>query len=359
MNSNPIPLRGIIFYFTLTVFMATSCQDSSTNEIHPIEFSPKIINFGEIPFGERKTSSWILKNTSSEKVTIKRIGPFSCQCVSALLYSHSEVNNGTPIRGEILNLELSPQQEIRIEFTLDTSRYRQPISRKIGSIPVVFAKHPGLVLEWSADIYTPFVVEPWLIDLGDIGIRERAQGRAIIAAHDSNDFILDIDGDYQDWHVKSAPIELKDFKRSAYELTFVAPEELPQGPLRLEFSFQTNLVKAPPIKLSLQANVKPDLFLSPKRLIFDPSRKKNTQQLTIRQTDLNATVPKLDSQIFLKKGLKIKKINGGRDDSLLYEVEYVKDFDGKGFNGDIILPTNYAPQPTLKLSYTVLPERGK
>ncbi|MDG1404639.1 MAG: hypothetical protein P8R35_00305, partial [Planctomycetota bacterium] len=208
MPVSPIPPS--LFFLVTLLFGSCQKQVGAVSQITPpLTASPARLQFDTIQYGQKATGTWVLKNTSGSDVVVRRIGPFSCQCVTANLRLPQRSDSLRPLRGDIINLTILPDETAEIVFTLDTARYRKPVSRKIGSIPIVFAEHPGMVLEWAADIYTPFVVSPWSIQLGNIGLRQQASGRAVVAAHDANEFILDIDGEYHGWHVISNAVVIE------------------------------------------------------------------------------------------------------------------------------------------------------
>ncbi|MBC8370675.1 MAG: hypothetical protein H8E25_11820 [Planctomycetes bacterium] len=353
MRVYPIPSLA---FFCLSLFL-TGCQEQGAAAIEPLSVSPQRLQFDRIQFGQKSTGTWVLSNHTDSDVVISRIGPFSCQCISAKLRLPARDNQLQILRGDVINLALRPDETAEIIFTLDTARYRKPVSRKLGSIPIVFADYPGMILEWSADIYTPFVVSPWAIELGDIGIRQRKTGRAVVAAHDSNDFSLDINGVYHGWHVKSNPVAIEGFSRAAFELIFTAPDELPEGPFSQLFKFNTNLVDAPPVKINVQGNVQLDVYAQPQRLLFDPSRENTTQKFAIVQRAAGHKAPILDHRNFSEQGFELEYLDHSTDDVSFYKLSYTGAAPSAGANGVFTISTDYQLQPTLDLSYTILPKR--
>ena len=357
MRSYPIP--SIIFFCATLILGA--CQDgdnTSTALTPPLSASPARLQFERIVFGQRATGTWTLKNVTEKDVVIRRIGPFSCQCVSAKLRLPARGQELATLRGEIMNLALHPNETAEIVFTLDTARYRKPVSRKLGSIPIVFADHPGMILEWAADVYTPFVVSPWAIEMGNVGIRQQATGRAMVAAHDSNEFILDVDGVFNGWFVKSNAVVLDGHQRSAYELIFTAPSELAEGPFSQIFQFKTNLPDAPPVKINVQGVARPDVYVQPQRLVFDLSRGKTVQEFAVLQTAIDHKAPILDLNQFAEAGFSLEYLSNSTDKVSLYKIEYVATPAAiDGANGTLNIQTNYELQPAIELSFTVLPSR--
>ncbi|MFT7517482.1 MAG: hypothetical protein ACI84O_001274 [Myxococcota bacterium] len=353
-----IPIPSFVF-FCMTLFLG-SCQETNTAygpANSPLSASPSRLQFDTIQYGQKATGTWVLTNDSDTDVVIKRIGPFSCQCVSAKLRLPQRNDSLQVLRGEPMNLVLQPKETAEIIFTLDTARYRKPVSRKIGSIPVVIANSSGMVLEWAADIYTPFVVSPWAVEVGNIGIREQATGRAVVAAHDANEFILDISGEYNGWHVQSNAVVLEGHMRSAYEVIFTAPLELPEGPFKESFVFHTNLPDAPPVKINVQGNVRSDIYAQPQRLLFDPSRGKTVQQFAIRQTADGEKAPRLAADSFAAQGFELLYSEKSTDEVAFYSLSYIGTPSPQGENGTLSIETDYPLQPTIELGFTILPQR--
>jgi hypothetical protein len=356
MRVSPIP-STIFFFATLLVGSCQKQVGAVSQPISPLTANPSRMQFDTIQYGQKATGTWILKNTSGSDVVIRRIGPFSCQCVSANLRLPQRGDSLRPLRGDIINLTILPNETAEVIFTLDTARYRKPVSRKIGSIPIVFADHPGMVLEWAADVYTPFVVSPWSIALGNIGIRQQARGRAVVAAHDANEFILDIDGEYHGWYVKSNAVVIEDHQRSAYELIFTAPPEMSEGQFSQNFIFKTNLTDAPPVKINVQGVARPDIYVQPQRLLFDPSRDKLSQEFVIVQTAYGQIAPKLDSDAFAEQGFELEYSSNSDELVSIYKINYIGTPQAQGTNGTLQIITHYDAQPSIELSYTILPQR--
>jgi hypothetical protein len=356
MRVSPIP--STIFFLATLLF--GGCQKESgvvSQPIPPLTANPSRLQFDTIQYGQKATGTWVLKNTSGSDVVIRRIGPFACQCVSANLRLPQRSDSLRPLRGDIINLTILPNETAEVVFTLDTARYRKPVSRKIGSIPIIFANHPGMVLEWAADIYTPFVISPWSIELGNIGLRQQASGRAVVAAHDADEFILDIDGEYYGWHVKSNAVILEDHQRAAYELIFTAPPEMPEGQFSQNFSFKTNLADAPPVKINVQGIARPDLYVQPQRLLFDPSRDKFSQEFAIVQTAFGQIAPKLNSSAFAELGFELEYSRDSNERVSVYKVSYIGTPQAQGTSGILKIITEDDAQPSIDLSYTILPQR--
>lgn len=285
----PRPLRSpcLAGFFLLLLLALPACtkQVAAVGADSPLKITPEFLDLGMVTFGERASGTFRLENTSGAPLSIPRIGPFSCSCASAEL--SLPARQGAAARRKLdggrIALELAPGEVAEIAFTLDTSRYRQPTSRKVGSIPVVLGEGPGLTLQWGADIWTPFQCEPWMTDLGEVGLRERPSGFVLVVSHDTKKFEVEIDTEVDGWTVKSEKVSDPESVRRSFQVTFTAPPELPEGPFRQDFVFHTNLPGAPPIKFAVQGRAVPNLFVSPTRVMLDPDRGRTHAEIHVVQ----------------------------------------------------------------------------
>ncbi|MGB0953400.1 MAG: hypothetical protein ACPG31_09250 [Planctomycetota bacterium] len=325
----------------------------------PLSAEPAMLDLGRVNFGERVSGTYRLQNQTGKVLPIVRIGPFSCQCASAelLLPGRQGEQAKRRLDGGRINLELQPDEVMELVFTLDTARYRQPASRKIGSIPIIFRDHPGMVLEWGADIYTPFAVEPWLVDLKEIGVRQRASGTALVVAHDSTSFNIDIDQIEEDgWKVESRKVEVAN-SRLTFELTFTAPEVLPEGPFSRAFRLQTDLQDAPPIKITVQGIAQADLSFSPSRLVFDPARERLDAQLIVVNRAQGGNLDRLDLSAWEAAGFEIVDQDAPDAGTLGLHLRYTGEADTTMQNLSIPITTGDEETPVLEVPVTIMPQR--
>lgn len=328
----------------------------------PVRIEPAMAEFGSITFGDRDQATFTITNQSTDPLRLVRIGPFSCQCASATLRFPQRPDRA-PLRldGQKLDLSLSPGESIEVDFVLDTSRNRRPVSRKVGSIPVVFAQHAGRRLEWAADIWTPFAMEPWALDLGMVGVREEASGRVMVTGHDTPRFGLAVDFVQEGWQVKSREVSQPGSETTTYEIVFRAPPELPEGPFQQHFTMHTDLPGAPPIEVPVHGLAQADLAYSPTRLLFDPSQGKRQAKLVLVQRAQGVDLSGLDWSGLELLELEVQPgepqaIPGGglRLESIL---TYRGSGSSDGLRGEILLPTGDAWTPELRIPYHVLPNR--
>ncbi len=355
--------------FVYLALLSGSCSESTDRPERPpaapLKYSPEFADLGSVTFGERTSTIYTLENTSAKPLIITRIGPFSSQCVDAdlVLPSRSGDANQRRLDGKRLNLELAPGESAELHFTLDTSRYRKPASRKVGSMPVVFRDHPGIVRQWGADIWTPFAVSPWAVEFGQVGVRSRPVGTALVVAHDNQYFGLDVDFEQNGWHVKSQQITVAETAKLTYQLTFTAPEYLPEGAFHEEFRMFTDLQGGPPIKVAVQGIAQPDLSFSPTRLMFDPERGRTKVQFAIVQRAAGHDLSGLVLSDFAEHGLsltagKAAPLEGKTGISQVLEVEFTGEAPTSPLNGTVKIPTGDEMTPVLEIPYTILPQRA-
>ncbi len=344
-------------------FAVLACSRPDTaqgmNSTAPLEVDPPFLDLGAITFGARAQGTYHLHNASAQALRIRRIGPFACQCVSAELVLPWRKGDLARQRldGRRLDLELAPDEDMEIHFTLDTARYRKPTSRKVGSIPIVFDQYPGMILQWGADIWTPFAVEPWSIDLHEVGVRERAQGRALVVAHDTQAFGLQVDlVDEDGWEVHSRLVDNPD-KLLTYELKFTAPEVLPEGPFQKDFVFHTDLPGAPPVKVSVRGLALPDLGFSPSRLVFDPNRGKLKAELRIVQRSQILNWEDFDFSRLAAQGVELLQHESTPRGDFVLQLRYSGASSSELHNFTLEIPTPDPSTPVLEIPVTVMPTK--
>jgi hypothetical protein len=239
---------------------------------HPLVAEPAFLEFPRITFGESSLAWYELRNQGSEPLSITRIGPSGCQCAELRLelperppeQRFARVPDGGP------PLVLAPGESARLGIKLDTSRYREPRSRiQRAGFPVMIQGHEALVLEYAADIWTPFQVEPWAVEMGSVGVRERPTGVVGVQAHDETDFHPIVPEEVDGWRFE---MRGGGGEKPSFRILVTAPEELPLGPFLKEFQFRTDLAGAPPIRFTVQGVAEPDITWSPRKLSLLPGR---------------------------------------------------------------------------------------
>ncbi|MFQ5750003.1 MAG: hypothetical protein ACE5H3_11180, partial [Planctomycetota bacterium] len=202
-------------------------------------------------------------------VTITRIGPTGCDCALLDLVLPARPAGQRTLRLDPrgIHLVLQPGEKAVLGLVLDTSRYREPVSRKIGSFPVYLEGEPPLVLEFAADIWTPYWVEPWSVDLGPVGIRQRARAVFGVRSHDETRFKLVVPEEIDGWMLETHEVP-GEKGASAWRIEVTMPAELPQGPFYKEFRVHSDLPGGPPLRFAVQGVAGPDVLAKPERVIL-------------------------------------------------------------------------------------------
>lgn len=323
---------------------------------HPLAVEPAHLDLGSVPFGERRDGAWTLRNTGARPLEIVRVGPLGCQCADAVLAlpdgRELGVRDGLPI-----SAVLAPGAVAQLRFRLDTSRYREPISRKIGSVPVLFADHPPLVLEWSVDVWTPFAVEPWDLDLGEIGVRQRASGRVLVQAHDDDDFGLEVDADVEGWTLRSERLSAPG-EKALYQILVTAPPELPEGGFQREFRFLTDLPGAPPVRFSVRGVAGPDLALSPRRVFLDPARGRAEAFVTLTQRAAGAALAAPEI-VGLPAGMTMTPVETADAAQRSFRLRWEAPPPSQTLRGVLSVRTGDGERPLIELPWTVVQAAGE
>ncbi|MFK5955546.1 MAG: hypothetical protein QM477_03775 [Planctomycetota bacterium] len=332
----------------------------TTSAEAPLSLEPAFLDLGSVTFGERSSGVWRMKNITGAPLMISRIGPFSCQCVQAELElpSRSGTMAHRRLDGKRLNLTLAEDEEMVIHFTLDTSRYRIPASRKIGSVPVVFPKYSGMILQWAADIWNPFSVEPWNVELGDIGVRQGASGTALVVSHDTQEF--GIEDDFvtnEGWSIQSQEISVAGAGKT-YQLTFTAPDVLPEGSFQKHFVVHTNLSGAPPIKVAVTGYARPDLSFSPSRLVFDPSRDRLEAKITVTHRAKVGDLSGLSFDTWLEADIEVVEVYDVNPKKRIFTLRYTGSATEMGAAFKLALPTGDKDTPVLQVPISIMPSRN-
>lgn len=358
----PRPLRrfGLLSLLLLALVAPTACSKQAVplTQDAALAITPDFLDLGAVTFGERATGTFRIENTGDKAQNITRIGPFSCSCASAELRlpGRQGAEASRRLDGGRLALTLAPGEVAEVVFTLDTSRYRQPTSRKVGSVPVVLSEGPGLTLQWGADIWTPFQVEPWMTDFGEVGLRERPSGFVLVVSHDTYDFSVDVDTEVDGWVVKSQKVSDPDSVRRSYQLTFTAPPELPEGPFRKDFLFHTNLQGAPPIKFAVQGRAVPNLFVSPTRVMFDPDRGRSHAEIHVVQRAAGKPLGTV-SLGELPAGLEFLGEETLDPQRKVLRFAWTGEAPEESLHQDLLIRTDEEEQPEIRVPLSVLKRR--
>ncbi|MCH2101041.1 MAG: DUF1573 domain-containing protein [Planctomycetes bacterium] len=244
-------------------------HESGTLEDGPVQVEQARIVLDPVPFGESRQGRFLITNHAETEQTIERIGPASCSCTTLrLFFPDRKIGGPIELTGRAQEFALAPGERAEIEVTFDSSRLRRPVSRRNDSFAVIVHGSRSLVLEYAIDIWTPFWVEPWSIELGRVGVREQATGFAAVKAHDAEDsFDLIVPETVKGWTINTRPGK---GEGADFVITFTAPEELPQGPFDLQVPIRTDAPSSPTLHVWLRGIAVPNLDWSPRRIAMIP-----------------------------------------------------------------------------------------
>jgi hypothetical protein len=243
----------------------------------PLEVEEARLILEPVRFGDSRTARYQLRNPSDEAVVLDRVGPASCSCTSLTLHFPQRAD-AAPIdlTGTQQEIEIQPNEAFEIEVLFDTSRLRRPVSRRTDSFAVMVRGARGMILEYAIDVWTPFWVEPWSVDLDRVGVRERAQGFVSVRAHDADQgFELIVPESVDGWTTN-----IKTFEGGGadFAVEFTAPEELPLGPFDVRIPIRADLPDSPTLTVSVRGVAVPDLDINPKRVTLIPDASGKAQE---------------------------------------------------------------------------------
>ena len=329
---------------------------------HPqLEATQRVIHLDPIPFGESREAFYTLTNTSDKSIFIRRVGPTGCSCASVpeiIFDSRPPVGEVVRIDPSGCRVEMMPGEEARIRLILDTSRYREPISRSHGSVPVWTEGYEGaLLLEWGADIWTPFWLEPWSLQLGSIGAMENAGGSVSIVGHDTEDFDVLVPPSMHGWKLTKTKVRREG--ANLYMIQIEAPDELPLGPLHQEFVLHSDLQGAPPIRFWVQGLVEPNLSWSPRRILLLPGRGRSSAELIVHNRNpeipLRLSPPSLEGIPQDSLVVNLGESRGNRQHGI--QIHWEGPPPAEDVEGWILVETGMEDFPSLRVPILVIAPR--
>lgn len=249
----------------------------------PATVEPLVYDFGRIPFGQVRTGSYRVRNVGREPLELVQVGPAPCDCAGLELEfpARPEAQRRLRVDPNGMQVPLAAGEELLVHLELNTARYREPISRKRGAFVLRFAGYEGLRLEYESDIWNPHWVEPWALNLGNVGVRQRASGYVMVRGHDETDFQLLAPAEVNGWSLAVSRVGSAD-GIATYRVDVTAPAELPQGGFQQEFVLRSDLPESPPIKFTAQGVAEADIAWTPKRLLFAGADRPRTAELVLR-----------------------------------------------------------------------------
>lgn len=313
-----------------------------------------------VPFGESREGSFLITNRGEEVQIIERIGPASCSCTSLRLRFPERLDSAPiALNGRNQEIALEPAESAVIEVTFDSSRLRRPVSRRNDSFAVVVRGSRSLVLEYAIDIWTPFWVEPWSVELGRVGVREKAAGFAAVKAHDAEgEFDLIVPEVIAGWatHVRSGEGGGAD-----YVIEFTAPDELPQGPFDVQVPIRTDVPDSPTLHVWVRGIAVPDLDWSPQRVVLIPDAK-GQAAATVNLVSRASERP-LGLRAVVLEGLPADFADGIQVESRTVTLEQAFAIDlrmtrppAERLEGTLVLATDDPDQPRISIPLVLRPK---
>jgi hypothetical protein len=314
------------------------------------------LDLGTIPFGSSGSGTFEIRNEGDDPIRILGIGPSGCDCATLALTLPDRL--GSPkVRPEYrgMNLDLQPGEMATLEIVLDTSRYREPVTWKSGRIPLILEGQTPASLDYAADIWTPFWVEPWSIPFGNVGIRAQASGFVVVRAQEAKEFTPLSPPEVDGWAITTSRV--LDTETCTWKIQVTAPEELPEGPFQQEFSFKTDLQNAPTLKFFARGVAHPDIAHSPKRILIRPSVGETESALSIRalsenlelqtpELQLEEPIPDLDVQLETVQVGKLFRVH----------FNYSGPDPTETIQSTLIINTHDSEIPSIRVPVSVLPK---
>jgi hypothetical protein len=245
---------------TLTIL--SSCSDQQSAQVQ-IRVEPNPLVLPTVPFGESTEGQFLLHNPSDEILYLQRIGPTTCECESLSLdFLDRPLAPSLRLTGQALDIAMQPGEKMAVKIKFDSSRFRRPVTWKRGAFALLVKGTTGTLLEYEIDIWNPYWVEPWRVDFGTIGPRQRPWKYVLVRSHDATQFDLLVPEASRGWEFRKTGNNFND--TTGFKIEFRPPPEMPMGPFQEIFEFQSNLPDSPPIRFWAQGKVETAIFTKPK-----------------------------------------------------------------------------------------------
>lgn len=320
----------------------------------PLRVEPPSLRLPPIPFGKGAAGEFVLTNEGDEPLVITGIGPSGCDCaeLSLTLPARPRAEQRPRLSPSGMQLALQPGEEARLRVVLSTARYREPVSWKGNAVPIRFASYDFLRLEYSADILIPFWVEPWAVQLGEVGIRERPIGAVVVKGDAAEDLRILAPAEIDGWR-----IELEQLTEAppAWRIEVQAPPELPAQPFHQEFVLHTS-VPDMPVRFTVFGVGMPDLAFAPSRVTLQPDATGRARaaiefryRAAGRRLERFEATARLDAGVELPARLAV--VEEGR--AWVVEVELPPGVDPAARDGVLVVRSDDPDSPELRVPILV------
>ena len=345
--------KTLAAFLVCSCLLLPSCQEETNSRSLPLDIEPARLSLDTVSFGESTSGIFRLFNPSDQPITIERIGPTSCDCESLQLLFPERPNSPTlRLRGQPIGAVIQPGETVQIKLHFDATRFRQPVSWKSGAFVLAIQGHPATILEYEIDIWNPYWLEPWRVNLGDIGPRTRPWGEVSVRAHDAPHFNLLIPERIRGWEFQAKRHNWND--TTGYTIQFRPPPELPLGPFQEIFEISSDLPESPPVRFWVQGVVKSEIYAVPQSLLFHAQQKEQSIDLRTRGMDFQ-----IDQIVFPGKSpIQIKRPLQELPEQQGWILQFHQTEDVSVLEeGTIQILTNHPEQGIFTLPYQLLPSK--
>jgi hypothetical protein len=343
----------------LALMLIASCGEAKSDAVltdSGLEITPMHMNLERVVFGQSTTGLYKIKNTSDQPKRLMRIGPANCSCTTLTLHLPDRPNfDSRKVNGGQLDITLEPNERAELEVVFDTSRNRRSISRRTDSFALIVEGSRGMILQYSVDVWTPFWLEPWSLDLGRVGATARAQGFASVKAHDEQDFELIVPEQIDGWEINVRTIEGASVP--SFNIEFQAPEALPIGPFQISIPVRTDLQHSPELTLQVTGVATPDVDWTPRKVVLRPDTNGKSKQ-TVNLGSTSAVIDVILTTAVLT-GLPEGLVQV-RSEALQAGRSYVVQLDvaqapAERLEGELLLILDSEDTPQIRIPVVVLP----
>ncbi len=304
----------------------------------PLRVEPSELRLPRIPFGKGASGEIRLTNEGDEEVVITGIGPTGCDCTMADLVLPDRPEGGRRVRVQDsgMRVALRPGETAVLEVTLSTLRSRQPTRFKASAIPIHFEGWDYLAVEYSADIWVPFWTEPWAVQLGTVGARERRPALVTVRGLEEEEFEILAPEQVDGWELRVTRVA---DAPAAYNVEAVPPPELPRGPFQQDFELNTSFPEMK-VRFTVIGLAVADVTHSPQRVLLRPDEGVREGRVAVRMLPAD-------------RGLAILEAVAETESGAPLEVDVTPTEPGRGYAVTVRLPAESDGAPAERATLRV------
>lgn len=322
---------AFIFGLGKVLVMSVSADDALIDPAGEpnIIFEEYLYDFGQADRGETITHIYKFKNSGKKKLIISKVRS-SCGCMAALLSDK----------------EIPPGGTGQVEVKFDTGRRR---GKQMHTVYVHSndPDEPLVKLNLSGTVKTYVTISPTRIYLGSIrkgkgtikriNIFEGEEGLKIIKTEPSSKYLF------------AEVFQMASGKGGDYEVIVALSPETPIGPIKEQITIYTNNLKRPRIEILIRGEVKGDIEIFPKSLLFGSVKKKDTpsrQVIILTRSSGDLKIEKVENSI-QSISVQLSPLEKGKKYVLTAQLK--PDMPEGSIKGVVKLYTNSADQPVIEV----------